>query len=137
MSVLILHRNPFEPFPFGRWLHDYPGEIVVLASRDKLAPFGEEVPTGNHGFTHLELLDDFEDEGLVRARALKLADEYGARHVVAHHEGDIILAAWLRECLGLDGATWSRRASTSPPTWCRRTSRRSSPSPRSTGSRWC
>jgi hypothetical protein len=104
MSVLILHRNPFEPFPFGRWLHDYPGEIVVLASRDKLAPFGEEVPTGNHGFTHLEMLDDFEDEGLVRARALKLADEFGARHVVANHEGDIILAAWLRECLGLDGA---------------------------------
>ncbi|GAA4823207.1 hypothetical protein [Streptomyces ziwulingensis] len=104
MSVLILHRNPFEPFPYDRWLSDYAGDVVVLAARDRLKPFGEPVPTGNHGFTHLEMLDDFEDEEQVRARALKLADEFAVRHVVAYHEGDVTMAAWLRECLGLAGA---------------------------------
>jgi hypothetical protein len=104
MSVLILHRNPFEPFPYQSWLNDYPGDVVVLAARDKLGLFGEEIPTGNHGFAHLELLDDFEDEEQVRGRALKLADEFGVRHVLAHHEGDVTVAAWLREALELAGA---------------------------------
>ncbi|WP_327296761.1 ATP-binding protein [Streptomyces sp. NBC_01197] len=104
MSVLILHRNPFEPFPYARWLSDYAGDIVVLAARDKLELFGEQIPAGNHGFTHLEMLDDFEDEEQVRGRALKLAVEFGIRHVVAHHEGDVSIAAWLREALRLDGA---------------------------------
>ncbi|MEU9313565.1 hypothetical protein [Streptomyces sp. NPDC048256] len=104
MSVLILHRNPFEPFPYGRWLADYPGGIVVLAAHDKLVAFGEQVPTGEHGFAHLEVLGDFEDEELVLARALKLAEKFAVRHIVAHHEGDVILAAWLRERMGLPGA---------------------------------
>ncbi|NLU73937.1 hypothetical protein HCC61_14820 [Streptomyces sp. HNM0575] len=102
MSILILHRNPFEPFPYERWLRDYDGEVVVLAARDKLELFGEQVPAA-HGFAHLEVLDDFDDEELIRARALKLVAEYGTRHIVALHEADLILAARLREQLGLDG----------------------------------
>ncbi|WP_393060723.1 acetyl-CoA carboxylase biotin carboxylase subunit family protein [Streptomyces sp. LN549] len=104
MSLLILHRNPFEPFPYRSWLSDYTGDIVVLAARDRLRLSGEQIPTGNHGFTHLEMLDDFEDEEQVRGRALKLADEFGVRHVLAFHEGDVTIAAWLREALELAGA---------------------------------
>lgn len=102
MSVLLLHRNPFEPFPFARWLRDYPGDLVVLASRDKIEQAGEEPPTGA-GYARLELLDDFHDEELVIERALKLATEFDVRHVVVHHEGDVDPAAELRERLNLSG----------------------------------
>lgn len=104
MSVLILHRNPLEPFPYGRWLHDYAGAVVVLAARDRLAPFGEQVPEGDLGYRHLEWLDSFDDVAAVRERALSLANRYGADHVVALHEADLELAAELRERLGLPGA---------------------------------
>ncbi|HEX6472283.1 MAG TPA: hypothetical protein VF069_24540 [Streptosporangiaceae bacterium] len=102
-GVLIIHRNPFEPFPYDRWLRDYDGDVVVLAARDKIELFGEEVPAGNLGYARLEVLDDFKDEELVYARAFELATEYRVRHVVAHFEGDVIMAARLRERLGLPG----------------------------------
>lgn len=105
MSLLILHRNPFEPFPYLDWLADYPGDIVVLAARDKFALFGEPVPEGDQGFTRLELCDDYDGEA-VTARALELAEEYDVQHIVAHHEADLVRAAALRERLGLEGA-WS------------------------------
>lgn len=116
MSVLILHRNPFAPFPYRRWLdgdapglHDgtpYPGDIVVLAARDKIELAGEEIPgDADHDFTHLELFDTLDDEA-VPARAFALAEQYRITHVIAHHEADLALAARLREHLGLDGA-WS------------------------------
>ncbi|MCJ1678226.1 hypothetical protein MTF65_12890 [Streptomyces sp. APSN-46.1] len=105
MSVLILHRNPFEPFPYLEWLSGC-DEVVVLAARDKLELFGEEVPEGGEGalgFTRLEIFDDFDDEAVI-TRALELAKEFGTTHVVAHHEADVARAAELRERLGLDGA---------------------------------
>jgi hypothetical protein len=104
MSVLIIHRNPFGPFPYERWLADYDGDVVVLAARDKLLQFGEEVPAGNLGFAHLELLDDFSDDGVVTKRALELAVEYRVGQVIAHQENDVIRAAWIREQLHLPGA---------------------------------
>lgn len=103
MSILILHRNPLEPFPYDRWLAGYDGDVVVLAARDKIELFGEEVPTGNLGYTRLEILDDFDDEDLVLKRALKLAAEFDTRYVIAYNEADVNQAAWLRERLGLPG----------------------------------
>lgn len=103
MSVLILHRNPLEPFPYDRWLHDYRGDIVVLVARDMIERFGEEVPGGNLGYTHLEVLPDFTDTEAVLHRAGELIIKYGLRHVIAHHEGDVDLAARLRERFGLPG----------------------------------
>ncbi|WP_329176893.1 ATP-grasp domain-containing protein [Streptomyces sp. NBC_01477] len=116
MSVLILHRNAFAAFPYRRWLDGdapgldggtpYAGDIVVLAARDKIELAGEEVPgERDHDVTRLELFDTLDDEA-VPARALALAEEYGVTHVIAHHEADVVLAARLRERLGLDGA-WS------------------------------
>ncbi|WP_327289904.1 ATP-grasp domain-containing protein [Streptomyces sp. NBC_01198] len=116
MSVLILHRNPFAAFPYRQWLDGlapgldagtpYAGDIVVLAARDKVELAGEEVPgDAGHGFSHLEVFDTL-DDAAVPARALALAEQYGVTHVVAHHEADVVLAASLRERLGLDGA-WS------------------------------
>lgn len=103
MSILILHRNPLEPFPYDHWLTGYDGDVVVLAARDKIELFGEEAPTGNLGYARLEILDDFDDEDLVLERALELAAEFDTRHVIAHHEADVERAAWLRERLGLPG----------------------------------
>lgn len=116
MSVLILHRNPFAAFPYRRWLDGgapgldggtpYPGDIVVLAARDKIELAGEEIPgDADHGFAHLELFDTLDDEA-VPARARALAEQYQVTHVIAHHEADVALAAALRERRGLDGA-WS------------------------------
>ncbi|WEH34920.1 ATP-grasp domain-containing protein [Streptomyces sp. AM 4-1-1] len=104
MSVLILHRNPFRPFPYQEWLTGRTGDVVVLAARDKLGLPGEEVPDGGDlGFTRLEVFDDFDAEA-VDTRALELAEEFRVTHVVAHHEADVDRAARLRERLGLDGA---------------------------------
>ncbi len=103
MSVLILHRNPFEPFPYDRWLADYDGDVVVLAARDKFEPFGEKVPTDNLGYTRLEVLEQF-DDALILKRALELVTEFQITHIIAHHEADVDTAAWLREHLGLTGA---------------------------------
>lgn len=102
-SILILHRFPLEPFPYAEWLADFDGDIVVLAARDKIELAGERVPVGNLGYTHLEIIDHFDDE-LVRKSALDLAAEFGTTRVVTHHEGDLHTAAWLREHLGLTGA---------------------------------
>jgi hypothetical protein len=102
MTVLILHRNPFEPFPYDQWLADYDGDLVVLAARDKIESFGERVPSGNLGYARLEVLDRFDDD-VVTKRALELAAEFTVTHVIAHHEADVETAAWLREHLRLTG----------------------------------
>jgi hypothetical protein len=102
MSLLIVHRNPFEPYPYQRWLAGYTGDVVVLAAGDRFEMYGEEVPTGNLGYTRLEVMERFEDD-LVRKRAVELAAEYRTTQVIAHHEADIETAGWLREHLGLPG----------------------------------
>ncbi|MFE6895072.1 acetyl-CoA carboxylase biotin carboxylase subunit family protein [Streptomyces sp. NPDC057694] len=103
MCVLILHRNPLRPFPYGDWLAGYDGDVVVLAARDRLAPGDEQLAVSDPVFTRFELFDDF-DEPAVDARALELAEKFTATHVVALHEADVLRAAALRECLGLAGA---------------------------------
>ncbi|MFC4148096.1 acetyl-CoA carboxylase biotin carboxylase subunit family protein [Micromonospora mangrovi] len=101
MSVLILHRNPLEPFPYRAWLADYDGPIVMLAARDKIESFGEQVPDDAAGLSHLGVLDHYDRD--VAARATELAEQYHPRHVVALHEADLELAADLRERWRLPG----------------------------------
>lgn len=101
MSVLILHRNPLEPFPYREWLSDYDGPVVILAARDKIEAFGEEAPTDGLGFAHFEVLDDYERD--LAVRAAELAEKFRPTHVVAPHEADLQIAAELRQRLGLPG----------------------------------
>ncbi len=101
MSVLILHRNPFEPFPYQRWLRDYDDGVIVLAARDKIEAFGEDVPTGTMGFAHLEVLDHYERD--LPARAADLAAVHRPTHIIAPHEADLQTAAEFRQRLGLAG----------------------------------
>ncbi|WP_405144239.1 hypothetical protein OG589_41230 [Sphaerisporangium sp. NBC_01403] len=100
MSVLIVHRSPLEPFPYHRWLRDYEGPVVILAARDRFEPFGEQVPVGNLGYTHLET---FDDDDRVAERVVQLAAEYGTTHLIGEHEADVLRVATLREQLGLPG----------------------------------
>ncbi|MEU1752917.1 hypothetical protein ABZ436_09725 [Micromonospora matsumotoense] len=101
MSVLILHRNPLEPFPYRDWLADHDQPVVVLAARDKIESFGEQVPRDTLGLAHLEVLDHYDRD--VADRATALAASYPPRHVVALHEADLELAAELRVRWGLPG----------------------------------
>ncbi|MFJ3876116.1 ATP-grasp domain-containing protein [Streptomyces sp. NPDC090077] len=102
-NLLILHRNPLEPFPYRSWLPDHTGDIVVLAARDKIELAGEKVPDGDLGYTRLEIFDDFDAEE-VDARAAALIAEHGITGVTALHEADMLRAARLRERFGLRGA---------------------------------
>ncbi|SDG49096.1 Biotin carboxylase [Lentzea fradiae] len=103
MSALIIHRNPFEPFPYRDWLSGYDEDVVVLAARDRIVGAGEEVPADHLGLTHLEVVPDFLDEELLFERALALAKKFEVSDVVALHEGDVLAAARVREELGLPG----------------------------------
>jgi hypothetical protein len=106
VSVLVLHhRGSLAGFPYDRWLSGYDGDVLLLASREHLGWVGEELPTGPHGYRHLEALDGYEVGGVLEARALELAREYGVRHIVACQEHDLVRAAQLREILGLPGQT--------------------------------
>jgi biotin carboxylase len=103
MSVLILHRGPLASTPYDRWLRDYGGDILLLASREHLDSLGEASPPGGSGYARFEALDDYHVSGRVEARALALAREYGVRHIIACHERDMERAAQLREILDLPG----------------------------------
>lgn len=101
-NLLIIHRNPLEPFPYRSWLPDHTGDIVVLANREKIELAGEKVPDGNLGYTRLEVHDDF-DSPEFEARALELMAEHRITGVTVLHEGDMDLAARLRQRSGLRG----------------------------------
>lgn len=106
MSVLVLHhRGSLAGAPYDRWLDDYDGDVLLLASEQHLRLVGEELPAGSHGYRYLEAVPGYETGGAVEERALELARLHGLRHVVACQERDLERAAQLREILGLPGQT--------------------------------
>ncbi|WP_328603341.1 hypothetical protein OG943_24990 [Amycolatopsis sp. NBC_00345] len=104
MTVLILHlRGSLRDAPYDRWLSDYDGGLILLASREHLELLGEELPGPESGYTHVEAVSDYQAGGGVEARALQLAREHGVRYVIAPQEQDLERAARLREILDLPG----------------------------------
>lgn len=102
MGILILHhRGSLAGSPYDRWLSDYDGDLLLIASREHLGWVGEELPTGETGYTHLEAVDGYELNGVVESRVLELARQYDIRDVVTTQEHDIERVAQLREILGL------------------------------------
>ncbi|MFV0457617.1 MAG: acetyl-CoA carboxylase biotin carboxylase subunit family protein [Actinomycetales bacterium] len=102
MSLLILHRNPFEPFDYRRWLADVREPVFILAAADKLRAFGESAP--DLPFARIEVFDDF-DSPAVDQRARTIVQEQGVTRLIAEHEADLQRAAELRAELGLPGAS--------------------------------
>ncbi|GAA3425984.1 ATP-grasp domain-containing protein [Streptosporangium sandarakinum] len=108
MSVLILHhRGTLAAHAYDRWLADYEGDVLLLASKEHLGWVGEELPTGETGYSHMEALDDYEVGGVLEARVLDLARRYGVSRLFTCQEHDLERAAQLREILGLPGQTFS------------------------------
>jgi biotin carboxylase len=104
MGILILHhRGSLAAFPYDRWLADYDGDVLLIASREHLSWVGEELPTGETGYTHLEAVDGYELAGVVEARVLELATQYDVTDVISVQEHDLERVAQLREILGIDG----------------------------------
>lgn len=107
MTVLVLHhRGSLAGAPYDRWLADYDGDVLLLASAEHLRLVGEELPR-EHGYRHLEAIEGYETSGRVEARALELAREHDVRYVIACQEQDLERAAQLREILGLPGQTYA------------------------------
>jgi biotin carboxylase len=101
MGVLILHYGAIGNTPYAEWLHDYAGDIVLLASQQHLQRTGEPIPT--EGYAYAEAVPGYETGGAVEARVLDLARRYDFDHVVAMQERDLERAAQLRDMLGLPG----------------------------------
>lgn len=103
MSVLILHRASLAANPYPRWLSDYPGELLLLASQEKLNTFGETLPGPGAGYAHAEAFEGYDTSSRLIRTALELARRHRVRHVVATAEFDLERAAALRSLLGLPG----------------------------------
>ncbi|UJW33019.1 ATP-grasp domain-containing protein [Saccharothrix sp. AJ9571] len=107
MTVLVLHhRSSLAACPYPQWLAGYDGDVVLIASREHLGWVGEDLPTGDdHGYRHMEAIDDYEVGGVLEERVLELARKYDVKHIFTFQEHDLERAAQLRELLGLPGQT--------------------------------
>ncbi|MER5641339.1 NikS protein [Kitasatospora sp. NPDC002227] len=104
MTVLVLHhRGSLDGTPYGEWLADYDGDKLLIASRDHLALVAEQLPPDGEVFTRSFAVDGYETSGELEELALRLAEEYDIRYVIACQELDLQRAAQLREILGLPG----------------------------------
>lgn len=102
MTTLVLHRGSLRANPYERWLADHPEKIVLLASAEQLALFGETLPT-EAPYLHAEAVADYDSGPGVLERAARLIEDFGVTDIVACQEFDILRAAQLRERFGLAG----------------------------------
>lgn len=101
MGILILHYGSIGGTPYAKWLADYDGDIVLLASRQHLTRTGEEIPA--EGYAYAEAVEGYETGGHVEARVLDLARRFDIDRIIAFQERDLERAAQLRDVLGLPG----------------------------------
>ena len=104
-TALILHRGELAAFSYEEWLADYPGDLVLLASAEKLRNFSETLPASNciSRFRHVEAFENYDTSHVIERRAVELGRRFGASHVVSCAEFDVERAARLREILGVPG----------------------------------
>jgi biotin carboxylase len=105
MSVLILHRGSLTLSPYQNWLHDYPGDLILLASQEKLDSQQESLDDFQRYFRHAEAFRRYDMNGAIELRAIELHAQYRFAHIIAMAEFDIERAARLRERLQLAGQT--------------------------------
>jgi L-amino acid ligase C-terminal domain 2 len=102
MNALILNNGRLALRPYHQWLRDagYAGRLVLLASQEQLARFGEQLPPE---YDHAESIAGYETSGEVEARAIELGRQWGVTRIIACQEQDLERAAALREILGIAG----------------------------------
>ncbi|WP_018588822.1 ATP-grasp domain-containing protein [Salinispora arenicola] len=105
MSLLILHRGELSTSPYLRYVDGYPGEVLLLASAEKLRHFGETIEAAESGYRHIEVIEAYDVSGELERRALELARRFPVSQVFAANEFDLERAAALREILGIPGQT--------------------------------
>ncbi|URN18230.1 MULTISPECIES: ATP-grasp domain-containing protein [Streptomyces] len=103
MSLLILHRGSLRANRYAEWLADFGGDVVLLASQEKLDAVKEELRPTADGFLHAEAITGYDLSGRLESRALELAEKYDVQHVFASNEYDLERAALLREILRIPG----------------------------------
>ena len=65
MNTLVLHRGSLAANPYHRWLADHPGRIVLLASAEQLALYGEELPVDEPKYAHVEAVSGYDSLSLI------------------------------------------------------------------------
>lgn len=107
-TALILHRGELAAFPYEDWLADYSGDLVLLASAEKLSSFSETLPASNSTspFLHVEAFEKYDTGHFIESRAVDLCRRFGVSHIVSCAEFDVERAARLREILGIPGQSY-------------------------------
>ncbi|WP_028777076.1 ATP-grasp domain-containing protein [Shimazuella kribbensis] len=97
MSILILNFAPHERTPYEKLFASLDEPLVLITSRETASSYPKDA------FAHMEIIDNYLHHPLVYHRAIQLHRTYSFRKVVAAFEGDIVLAAKLREYFHIDG----------------------------------
>jgi biotin carboxylase len=97
MSILILNFAPHERTPYEKLLASLDEPLVLITSKETAASYPKE------DFAHVEIVEDYMDHPLIYHRAIQLHRTYSFRKVVAAFEGDVFLAAKLREYFHIEG----------------------------------
>lgn len=102
MNALILNNGRLGLRPYHEWLSEagYDGRLVLLASAEQLARFGEELPAE---YDYAESITGYETSGELEARAIELGRQWDVTHIIACQEQDLERAAALREVLDIPG----------------------------------
>ncbi|WP_433388633.1 ATP-grasp domain-containing protein [Micromonospora sp. KLBMP9576] len=100
MTILILNRGPLATHPYRTWLDGYDGDLVLLASAEKLQFYRERLP---ENYRYAEAVTGYDADGRLERRVLELARTHAFSHVIACNELDLERAGTIREVLGLDG----------------------------------
>lgn len=97
MSILILNFSPHERTPYEELFANLDEPLVLITSDTTASAFPKDA------YEHVEIIEDYLLHPFVYHRAIQLHKKYGFRNVVTAFEGDILMAAKLREYFNIGG----------------------------------
>lgn len=97
MSILILNFSPHERTPYEELFASLDEPLVLITSDTTAPAFPKDA------YEHIEIIEDYLSHPFVYHRAIQLHKKYGFRKVVSAQEGDILMAAKLREYFNIEG----------------------------------
>lgn len=97
MSILILNFSPHERTPYEELFADLDESLVLITSGATAPAYPKDA------YDHVEIIEDYMYHPYVYHRAIQLHKKYEFTKVVAAFEGDILMAAKLREYFNIEG----------------------------------